>query len=246
MNRLIRDGVGVLIVAVVLVAAAPGLAMADLTFLPSPSNGQRVYLSRACHDRGSGACQENFGCSGHEGENAWSAIVTKNMARDTSNTLAELLDRQYPVRIGTGLTSANINNSNAWGSLMHIPVHSNAVGGGMSNWDCTAPYSSSQGGTWGFYRTTNGSQLSNQFRVQIGIDSPGTNDRNDLRTDLGELNSTTAVAGYLEAGFHTYRPDMDWLMNEGPWVWRMGLAVDQCRGYPRSGQGNTQTKQCTW
>lgn len=126
---------------------------------------------------------------------------------------------------------------------MHIPLHTNAV-----PWDCSSPYSYGTFGTWGMYVSTNGSQLAAQLRNRIGASSPGTNDKIVKRTDLGELNQTTAVAGYLEAEFHTFRPGMNWLHDYANWSWRLGYAVDSCRGYPRASNGGkpTGTKLCSW
>ena len=214
-------------------------AAADVTYVPWPTNGEKVYLSQSCHDRGSGRCQENTGCSNHVGENAWSASLARAALRDDKGW-GGLLDRQYIVRRGTSLTSQNIKSSNAWGALMHIPLHSNA-----SPWDCTPPYKASTFGTWGMYVSNNGKQLATELVNRIGPASPGTNDKIVKRSDLGELNQTRAVAGYLEAEFHTYGAGVDWLQKVEEWDWRLGYAVDKCRGYPRDG-GKALSKICTW
>lgn len=231
--------IAVLVASVISLVTAALPAQADSTWIPNPNNGERVYLSRSCHDRGTGSCQENIGCAGHEGENVWSSSLATSALFDRGSG-AGLVNRQYLVRIGDGLTSTNIASSNAWGALMHIPLHSNA-----GQFDC----GSSQGhnwGTWGMYVSSRGRQLAEQLRTQIGVVSPGGNDQVVYRGDLGELTQTNAVAAYLEAEFHTYGAGVPWLQNEASWSWRIGLAVDQCRGYPRAPGGPTRAKTCTW
>lgn len=230
------------VTALALLLVMVGTAIADTTYVPWPRNNQKVYLSQSCHDRGTGSCQENVGCSGHMGENAWSDQFAYASLRDGSGA-GGLLDREYIVRLGDGLTSQNISNSNAWGALMHIPLHSNAV-----PWDCTSPYDASRFGTWGMYVSSSGRQLADRMQLRIGQSSPGTNDKVVYRSDLGELNQTSAVAGYLEAEFHTYGQGWRWLHDYESWDWRLGYAVDECRGYPRASNGGnpTGTKHCSW
>jgi hypothetical protein len=124
---------------------------------------------------------------------------------------------------------------------MHIPVHSNA-----EPFNCSSPYNYDTFGTEAFYRTNNGSQLANEIRFAVGTVGPGTRDRILLKTGLGELNQTSAVAAYLEAEYHTFRPGMDFLHAYDTWSWRIPLGVDICRGYPRQGQGPTRAKKCSW
>lgn len=221
-----------------MLAATAGSASADLTYTPSSPNGQKVYLSRACHDRGTGACHTNTGCDNYS-ENAGSSAITSS-ALSANGGAGGLLDRGYTVRIGTGLTSANIASSNSWKATMHIPVHSNA-----GTFNCTAPFTASRGGTMTMWYSTNGSQLAQQLLNTIGPASPGTNEQIVRRTDLGELTQTNGVAGYIEAAYHTYRPDVDWLRSPSTWTWRIGYGIDMCRGYPRAGSAPSN-KKCTW
>lgn len=229
--------------------AVPTLsASADVIYDPSPDNGQKLYLSQACHDGQDGVpggpCISKYGCSGHMGENEWSDGAT--LAAIYAGTNVGLVEREYIVRIGTGTVSQNITASNGWGALMHIPVHSNA-----DPTDCVAPYSDTTFGTEGLYYSTNGSQLAQQFLTMIGPASPGggTEAGNLIyRSDLGELTGTNAKAAYLEAEYHTYGAGWPWLHDYATWIWRLGAAVDRCRGYPRDFNADqpTSTKYCTW
>lgn len=74
-------------------------------------------MSRSCHDRSSGACIDNPGCDGFS-ENSRSALLAYDALRGP-NLGSGLLDRQYIVRIGDGLTAENIRASNGWNAKMH-------------------------------------------------------------------------------------------------------------------------------
>lgn len=209
-------------------------ASASTTFYPSTSNGVKIYLSQACHDRGTGACQPNYGCNGYN-ENLGSQRIANSSLYNQSGGGTGFLARGYTVRIGNQLTSQNISDSNTFKPKLHIPIHSNASG--------SCPNSAA--GTWGLYKSSNGNQFAEQLKLRVGASSPGTNDKVVYRTDLGELNQTTAVAGYLEAGFHTNTTETNWLNNYNSWSWTIAYAVETCLGYPRNG-APTGTKHCTF
>lgn len=186
------------------------------------SNGYKIYLSPAEHGG------ENVGCSGYiEDENA------KAYALDAAiGSSADLLSRGYSVRVGTGNYVQNTSNSNSWGADYHIPMHSNAAA-----WDCTPPYdlNFSASGTYLMYypTDTNGSGLSDKLVNTIGSVSPGMGfDRKEANSYWYELTATNASAAYMETAFHTFQPDVDWLLGYGGWSWRVGWAVDAYLGYP--------------
>src|SRR5918998_2531645 len=106
-------GVGCLAMLAALPASP---AKADVEM--GPVDGPRIYLSQACHNRGGPNCVPNVGCFDYD-ENAGSAAIARAAA-------PHFADRGYRVRIGDGLTEANIQNSNPFRALIHIPIHSNA------------------------------------------------------------------------------------------------------------------------
>lgn len=207
---------------------------ASTTYYPSSPNGYKIYLSQACHDGGTGSCRPNYGCGGYN-ENVGSARIATSSLYNRGYG-SGLLDRGYTVRIGRGFVSENITDSNNFGPKLHIPIHSNASG--------SCPNSAA--GTWALYRSTNGQDIGNELVYAIGASSPGTSDKTVYRTDLGEINNTNAVAGYLEAGFHTNQAETDWLNRYNEWSWRLGFAVDRCFGYPRGSTAPTSTKYCAF
>jgi len=230
--------------AVAIVFSGAGSALADVEMYPADWNGQKVYLSQACHGANGGSnCNENTGCNGY-GENFWSASWADKAAFGGSNVSGTpLISRGYAVRIGQGGASNNINSSNAWGATMHIPMHSNA----RDPVACPTT-DNSYGGTWMLYLSSNGRQLSDQLLYTLRGVSPGTNDRLVYRSDLGELTQTRAVAAYMETEFHTWQRGVDFLADPWQHSWRVGYGVDRCRGYPRDYNYDqpTSTKYCSW
>jgi hypothetical protein len=202
-------------------------------------NGVKIYLSPATHsDAGSrGECKgRNENTMAYH--MSWYA-TNGDYHRDVYSPTSEyrnLRARGYQTRIATGGTvSTAISNSNAWGANAHIPVHSNAQGGG-----CNVVTDPARNGTVVIYLTTNGSRLSTNMKDSVGPSSPGTRDytchNNDPCTSikrLAELYDTNAVASYLESEYHTWDAGVDWLLKSYMYGWRIGNGVDLYFGYPR-------------
>lgn len=204
-------------------------------------NGKKVYLSPARHpDTGS-----RHECDGAS-ENSM-ALATARAAADgvwVGNASSDWYDpnsggrslaaRSYQIRIGGGTVNTAINNSNTWGTHVHIPIHSNAQIG------CNARTSASQNGTVVIYGSSASNALSGHVLTTHKQSSPGTNDYKCSQSSsctaystLAELSQTTAVASYLEAEFHTWSTGVAWLSSGYQWGWRIGWAVDSYLGYPR-------------
>ncbi|HSN89431.1 MAG TPA: hypothetical protein VL025_21890 [Thermoanaerobaculia bacterium] len=169
---------------------------------------------------------------------AWDAANGSyyNDVYDPNSTGRNLLARGYRVRIGRGTIQTAIDNSNAWGADLHIPIHSNAdVAGQCSRTDA------SRFGTVVIYwsTSTNGQALASQLRSTVGASSPGTSDSTCYnpghpctQITLGELRYTNAVAAYLETEFHTWTTGYNWVYNSPVWAWRIGWGVDNHLNYP--------------
>jgi hypothetical protein len=207
-------------------------ATADTTYNPPSGtwNGKIIYVSQACHDGNDGTpggpCIPNMGCMSFN-ENTQSSTTAATTIFGVG-TGANLLERGYRAVRGTGTVNQNIANSNAAGAHIHIPLHTNAPGG---SWTCSNTTASNKG-TLVMYVSTNGSNCSTRLVNRVGPASPGTNDVKAYRTNLGELNSTNAVACYLEAEYHTWNIGVTWIRDEVNWTYRIGWAIDEYLGYP--------------
>jgi hypothetical protein len=213
---------------------------------PTGWNGRRVFLSVACHDRGTGACHDNAGCGGFS-ENDNSLVIAEQATWGIAHIgFPNLLDRGYQVRIGTGLLGENIANSNAWvhdpAKYLHVPLHSNATAGPA----CVSDDSAAQyAGTNLLYRTENQRQAAVAMLAAVGPGSPGVHDQLVLRDDLGELNRIVGVTAYVETEYHTWGPGVAWLNDAPHWAWRIADGADLCFGFPRV-WAVTSPPACAW
>lgn len=192
---------------------------AGTTYKPATWNGKKVYLSPAKHS------PENYGCSNYAESPGARAIALA--------TKDKLVSYGYEVRVGDGDYVANTSDSNSYNPQLHVPIHSNA---GTS--DC-AGTTASHGGTWVMYVSTAGQSASTAILNAMKAYSPGTNDKICTDTtcsgkNLYELRSTTAVAAYVEAAFHTYGPDMNWLKQSASVGLRVANGIDNYFGSPRA------------
>lgn len=211
----------VLVLALFMLASIPGMSLANTTYYPPAGtwNGYKVYLSPAYH------VPDNVGCDNYQ-----ESAGASNIANAAKNTL---LSYGYQVRIGSGDYQANTTDSNAWGSSVHVPIHSNA-----GTWDCTGQ-NSANGGTWLIYADTADYNVGVKVLDSMRSYSPGTTDQICSDTSgctaftLHELRSTNMPAAYVEAAFHTYGPDEDWLLQYATVGERIAVGIDQYFGSPR-------------
>jgi len=208
-----------------LVALAPA-ASADVTYVPESWNGKVVYLSQSCHDRGDTVCHDNPGCNDFS-ENANSRLIAIVAIQGSGADKPGLLARGYKVVRGDGLTRQNIDRSNRVGADVHVPLHSNAISA-----RCEKGHSADRYGTHVMYVSDEGSECAGKLVTMIGRSSPGTNDRRQYRTDLGELNQTNAVSCYVEQEFHVWSDGVRWMRDRKDWGWRIGAGIDKYLGYP--------------
>ena len=209
--------------------------------IPAAWNGYRIFLSVACHDRGTGSCHENPGCDGF-GENANSLAIARTLTFVGTAEQPSLVQRGYAVRIGTGFTRDNIVNSNGYlvdrAHSLHVPIHSNAAGADACG--------SLDGGTELLFNGADSRAAAEAVLAALGPASPGSGDRLGERPDLAELNATTAVSAYIEAEYHTWPTGVAWLKDPATWAWRISDGIDACFGTPRAETGRSTTATCRW
>lgn len=116
--------------------------------------------------------------------------------------------------------TANINESNAWGADLHIPIHTNAANG-------------QSGGTVVFVYDTSASNMKLATPIYNAVQAitPGqTNFGVRANPELAELNQTRATAVYVECEFHDRADYAQWIINH---VEDLGEAIAKgvCSGY---------------
>ena len=105
-----------------------------------------------------------------------------------------------------------IKESNSWGADLHIPIHTNAGGGG---------------GTVVFVYAKESKNLKYAEPIYSALQAitPGTTDYGvRAYPDLAELNGTTAIAVYCECEFHDNATYAQWIINH---VEDLGEAIAQ-------------------
>lgn len=97
----------------------------------------------------------------------------------------------------------SINESNAWGANLHVPIHTNAFNGTLT------------GGTLIMLHTANGNNLKAGTAIlsQLAPVTPGKDYAIQERPDLAELNSTKAIAVYIECEFHDTVDGANFIIN---------------------------------
>lgn len=112
----------------------------------------------------------------------------------------------------------SIAESNAWGADLHIPIHTNAGGG--------------QGTVVFVYnKNTTNMKFAEPIYREVQAVTPGGIDYGiQENPGLAELNSTNAIAVYVEADFHDNKEIAKWLI-ENPRTVGEAIAKGVCEAY---------------
>lgn len=97
----------------------------------------------------------------------------------------------------------SIKESNAWGADLHIPIHTNAFNGSVT------------GGTLVMLYSTSGNNLKAGQAIfnRLAPITPGSDYSIRSNTGLAELNSTKAIAVYIECEFHDTVDGANFIIN---------------------------------
>lgn len=106
----------------------------------------------------------------------------------------------------------SINESNSWGADLHIPIHTNAFNGTLT------------GGTLIMLYSTKGNNLKAGQAIfnQLAPITPGKDYSIRANPNLAELNSTNAVAVYVECEFHDTVDGSNFIINN---IDKIGKAI---------------------
>ena len=97
----------------------------------------------------------------------------------------------------------SINESNSWGATLHVPIHTNAFNGSLT------------GGTLIMLYSTSGENLKAGQAIfnRLAPITPGSDYSIRANTGLAELNSTKAIAVYVECEFHDTADGANFIIN---------------------------------
>ena len=97
----------------------------------------------------------------------------------------------------------NISESNSWGADLHISIHTNAFNGNLTGGTLVMIYSNDS------ENKKAGSAILNA----VAPISPGNDYTLRTNPELAELNSTKAIAVYVECEFHDSKEGSNWIIN---------------------------------
>ena len=118
----------------------------------------------------------------------------------------------------------SINESNAWGADLHIPIHTNAM---------TNDGTGTAGGTVVFVYSTGNANMAMATPIYKAVQAvtPGKTDYGvRAYPDLAELNGTNCTAVYIEVDFHDNPPIAKWLIENSQAVGE-AIAKGVCEGF---------------
>lgn len=112
---------------------------------------------------------------------------------------------------GQAMTTS-IYDSNKWGADLHIPIHTNAYNGKTTGGTLVMLYSN----------TKANNKAGTAILEAVAPISPGKDYSLRYNSGLAELNSTNAIAVYLEVEFHDTVDGAKWIINN---VEKIGEAI---------------------
>ena len=111
--------------------------------------------------------------------------------------------------------NTSISESNNWGADLHIPIHTNAFNGQTLGGTLVMIYSNA----------TENKKAGSAILDAVAPISPGPDYSLRVNSSLAELNSTRAIAVYLEVEFHDHTAGANWIVNNAQAI---GEAI--CKG----------------
>lgn len=114
----------------------------------------------------------------------------------------------------TGDMYEHVRESNAFGSDLHIPIHTNAYNGKVA-------------GLRIFVYKTGGEaeKIAKAISAELAPITPGTSDGISTQPGLYECKATNALCVYIEAGFHDNPTEAQWIIDH-----TVDIAEAICRG----------------
>lgn len=236
-----RKTVAVALACTALFAVAPaatagpnGIVTSDEYHYPDGTyNGVKVFLSSPRHSN-SGSRGECYDPGREENWNGrrfnWYAADGNyyNGSYTSTNSYRNLTSRNYWVVVSRNTKDDgflnNRQNSQAWGSDVHIITHTNAHTG--------CPSSASHLVTE--YTHSNDNTLASRIGQDLDPATPAGHSHRSASWAELQTNATYGDA-YVEVVFHDNQPAQEWMYysSHKHGSWRYGWSVDKLLGYPR-------------
>lgn len=121
---------------------------------------------------------------------------------DFVKTALERCGFQVKKSVKGASTNTKVSESNSWGAHLHIPIHTNAFNNATTGGTLVMLYS----------MATENQKAGKTILDAVAPISPGPDYSLRVRSDLAELNSTKAIAVYLEVEFHDTKAGAEWII----------------------------------
>lgn len=155
------------------------------------SNGKKIYLSPSNQDK-------NIYKYGNTNE-----CVQCNRIADAAAAALKRCGFSVKKAPEGQAMATSINESNKWGADLHIPIHTNAFNGRLTGGTLVMLYSNVAA------NNKAGAAILNA----VATITPGKDYSLRYNSSLAELNSTKAIAVYLEVEFHDTTDGAKWIIN---------------------------------
>ena len=153
--------------------------------------GKKIYLSPSNQ-------KENTYSTGNTNE-----MVQCNRIAESAKVALERCGFEVKKAPERQAVNTTINESNEWKSDLHIVIHTNAYNGAVTGGTLVMLYSMAD----------ENAKIGKAILDAVAPISPGPDYALRVNPSLAELNSTTAIAVYLEVEFHDTKIGSDWIIS---------------------------------
>jgi len=129
-------------------------------------------------------------------------MIQCNRIADAAKTALERCGFQVKKAAQGAVINTAVKESNDWGANLHIPIHTNAYNGAVTGGTLVMIYSNA----------VENKKAGEAILDAVAPISPGPDYALRVNPGLIELNSTKAIATYLEVEMHDTKQGADWII----------------------------------
>ena len=119
----------------------------------------------------------------------------------------------------SGTMYTRVNESNAFGADLHLPIHTNAFDGKVAGLRIMV---SKLGGE--------AEKIAKDIMATLAPITPGTSDGISVQSGLYEVKSSNAICVYIEVGFHDNKEEAQWIIDHTEDI-AVAIAKGLCNHY---------------
>ena len=145
----------------------------------------------------------------------------QEQCRKIAAELEAVLDRcGFDSKAGlSGTMYTRVEESNAMGADLHLPIHTNACDGKVAGLRIFV-----------YQKGGEAEKIAKAIDAELAPITPGTSDGISVQTGLYEVNSSKAICVYLEVGFHDNKEEAQWIIDHTEDI-AVAIAKGLCNHY---------------